>query len=68
MSLFGRQTGQELAVAWPWGRRDGEVTEMGFLVWAPARMDQRTLDLFRSRSGRKASLGELQEVNSPIPL
>ena len=68
MSLFGWQTGQELAVARPWGRRDGEVTEMGFLVWAPARMDQRTLDLFRSRSGQKASLGELQEVNSPIPL
>ena len=26
------------------------------------------LDPSRSRSGRKASLGELQEVNSPIPL
>lgn len=68
MSLFGWQTGQELPVARPWGLRDGEGTEMGFLVWATARMDQRTLDPFRSRSGWKASLGELQDVNSLIPL
>lgn len=56
MSLFRQQTGQELAVPRPWGLRDGEVTEMGFLVWAAARMDQKTLDPLRSRSGWRGKL------------
>lgn len=36
---------------------------LGFLVWATARMDQRTLDSLRSRSGKRTKLGELQDVN-----